>query len=554
MIRAKAKIPLSVVVRTGRRFHGSALFVAIVVELCGSALAANPNIVLVFADDLGRHAGVYGRLDERPTCNRILFTPNIDRLAAEGGIVRQAFVSAPSCTPSRSALVSGAHFWRAGRAAILSGAVWDGSVYSLPLALQDHGYHIGKTYKVWSPGSPQDGPFLDGTPGGHAYEQAGRRFNSFSSHATELVEQGLTLEEARRELLQEIRSNLDQFLSARKGDQPFFYFFGPTNTHRKWERGSGRRLWGLSPDSLAGAMPAFLPNVPEVREDLADYLGEVQAVDAAIGELVTRLRETGDLERTILIVSGDHGAPGFPYGKCDLYDFGTRVPLVIWAGPKSGLKIQPGTVIEELVSLTDLAPTVLECVGMAAPSTMTGRSLAPLLDESRAETWSPRPAIFFGRERHVGKAREGCLPYPMRAIRTHEYLYIRNFAPERWPMGAAKGITAEQAPTHEALIRDTGVAFADFDASPTKAWLVEHRLDPAGAKYYDRAFGRRPAEELYVLATDPDQVVNRAGDPALAAVQAELHEALMAELVRTGDPRIIDGGRYFETPPLAGPR
>lgn len=530
----------------------TALLVVVVAQAIGADFVAKPNIVLVFADDLGRHAGVYGRLDARPTCNQSLSTPNIDRLAVEGAVVRQAFVSAPSCTPSRSALVSGAHFWRAGRAAILSGAIWDGSVYSLPLALQGHGYHIGKTYKVWSPGTPQDGPFLDGSLAGHSYEQAGKRFNGFSTQATQLVEQGRSPTEARRELLPEIRENLDHFLAAREPGRPFFYFFGPTNTHRKWQRGSGQKLWGLSPDALSESMPAFLPNVPEVTEDLADYLGEVQAVDAAIGELVSRLRETDDLDQTILIVSGDHGAPGFPHGKCDLYDFGTRVPLVIWAGPKSGLKINPGTVIDELVSLTDLAPTVLDCVGVSTPSTMTGRSLVPLLDVARTKAWSPRPAVFFGRERHVGKARDGGLPYPMRAIRTHEYLYIRNFAPERWPMGSANGITDQNAPSHESLTRDTGVAFPDFDASPTKAWLIEHRADPAGREYYQRAFGRRPAEELYVLATDPDQVVNRAEDPGLESIRAQLCASLMAELERTGDPRVVDGGSYFETPPLAG--
>lgn len=532
----------------------TALLATVVAQAGAADPGAKPNILLVFADDLGRHAAAYEKLDPRPTCNRILSTPNIDRLAAEGAIVRQAFVTAPSCTPSRSGLVSGAHFWRAGRAAILTGAIWDGSVYSLPLALQEHGYHIGKTYKVWSPGTPQDGPFVDGSPGGHAYEQAGRRFNGFSTQATHLVDQGLSPEQARRELLQEIRGNLDGFLAAREPGRPFFYFFGPTNTHRRWQQGSGRRLWGLSPDDLEGSMPAFLPDVAEVREDLTDYLGEVQAVDAAIGELLQRLRETDDLDRTIIVVSGDHGAPGFPHGKCDCYDFGTRVPLVIWAGPKTGLAISPGSVIEELVSLTDLAPTLLDCIGLAVPASMTGRSLAPLLDPSRPGRWSGRPAVFFGRERHVGKAREGGLPYPMRAIRTHDHLYIRNFAPERWPMGSPRGVSDTATPTHAALIRDTGVAFADFDASPTKAWLVEHRADASGREYFERAFGRRPAEELYVLADDADQMVNRAGDPTLETVRAELHAALMHELERTGDPRVVDGGRYFETPPLAGPR
>jgi len=543
---------------TACRATAAVLWVLAAVAVAGDAgagsVAPAPNVVLLFVDDLGRHASVYERLDGRPTCNRLLTTPNIDRLADEGAIARQAFVSAPSCTPSRSALVSGAHFWRAGRGAILSGAVWDGSIFSLPLALQHHGYHIGKTYKVWSPGTPQDGPFLDDTPGGHAYEEAGRRFNQFSSHATELVDAGLSPEQARRELLREIRGNLDGFLAARPEGKPFFYFLGPTNTHRKWQRGSGKRLWGLSADELAGVMPEFLPDVPEIREDLADYLGEVQAVDAALGEVVDRLRETDDLDRTIIIVSGDHGAPGFPHGKCDCYDFGTRVPMVVWAGSQSGVVIRPGTVIEELVSLTDLAPTILQCAGVTIPSSMTGQSLVPLLDDSAAGRWVPRPGVVFGRERHVRQARDGGLPYPTRAIRTQDYLYIRNFAPDRWPMGSPKGVTDQWAPSHASLVRDTAAAFPDFDASPTKAWLVEHRADPAGREYFQRAFGRRPAEELYAIARDPDQVVNRADDPELADMRSELHRLLMQELDDSGDPRVVDGGRFFETPPLAGAR
>ena len=523
----------------------------LVLTVGANAADRRPNVVLVFGDDLGRHAGVYARLDARSTPDRLLSTPHIDRLAEEGAVVRNAFVSAPSCTPSRSALVSGAHFWRAGRASILSGAVWDGTVFSLPLALQARGYHIGETYKVWSPGTPKDAPFLDGSPGDHAYEQAGHRFNKFSTEVSALVAAGMSPEAARRELLGEIRGNLAAFLADRPAGRPFFYFLGPTNTHRRWARGSGARLWGLEPEKLAGSMPSFLPDVPEVREDLADYLGEVQAVDAAIGEVVARLRESGDLARTIIIVSGDHGAPGFPHGKCDCYDFGTRVPLVVWAGPESGLEIRPGTVVEELVSLADVAPTILEAASEPRPASMTGQSLVPLLQEG-VGFWQPRAGVFFGRERHFGRAREGSLPYPVRAVRTKDHLYIRNFAPDRWPMGTPRGITADQAPDASALATDTAVTLSDFDASPTKAWLVAHRDDPAGRAHYERAFGRRPAEELYVLATDPDQVENRAADPALAEVRERLAALLMEELARTGDPRVVDGGRFFETPPLAG--
>ena len=141
--------------------------------------AQRPNILFAFADDWGRHASAHARLDGPGTVNDLIQTPAFDRVAREGVLFRRAFVSAPSCTPCRSALVSGQHFWRTGRASILRGAVWDGSSPAFPLLLRDSGYHLGKMYKVWSPGTPSDAPY-----GGqqHAYEMAGGRFNQFSQN------------------------------------------------------------------------------------------------------------------------------------------------------------------------------------------------------------------------------------------------------------------------------------------------------------------------------------------------------------------------------------
>ena len=121
--------------------------------------------------------------------------------------------------------------------------------------------------------------------------------------------------------------NLKAFLSKRNKDQPFCYWFGPTNVHRKWTRGFGKKIWGLNPEDLEGKMPSFLPDVPEVREDLADYFGEALGFDMALGVLQEELKKVGELDNTIIVVCGDHGAPGFPHGKCNIYDFGSRVPL-----------------------------------------------------------------------------------------------------------------------------------------------------------------------------------------------------------------------------------
>jgi arylsulfatase A-like enzyme len=134
-----------------------------VFALLGSALqaadASRPNILFVFADDWGRYASCYAGVDGRPSINDVIKTPNIDRVAREGVIFRNAFVNAPSCTPCRSALLSGQYFFRTGRGAILQGATWDTTIPSFPLLMHDEGYHIGKTSKVWSPGSPADAPF-----------------------------------------------------------------------------------------------------------------------------------------------------------------------------------------------------------------------------------------------------------------------------------------------------------------------------------------------------------------------------------------------------------
>jgi N-sulfoglucosamine sulfohydrolase len=508
--------------------------------------AGRPNILFLFADDWGRQASVYAELDGPGGINDVARTPHFDRVAREGVLFRNAHVNSPSCTPCRSALLSGQYFWRTGRGAILQGAVWDPTIPSYPLLLQDAGYHIGKTYKVWSPGTPADAPY-----GGraHAYEQAGRRFNQFSQTVTQLVARGESIAAAKQTLYDEVIGNFRAFLTDRKPSQPFCYWFGPTNVHRKWVRGSGRALWGLDPDALQAKMPPFLPDVHEVREDLADYMGEIMAFDAAIGLLLDELARIGERDNTLVVISGDHGPPGFPHGKCNLYDFGTAVPLTI-AGPG----VRGGRVVDDFVNLTDLAPTFLDAAGVDVPAVMTGRSLWPVLHATEQGLVDPhRTFVVTGRERHVEMARAGHLPYPQRSIRTADYRLIINFRPERFPLGDPYRLDGDDPPTLEELTETTFVTLPDEDAGPTKAWLVSHRADPEWQDHYQWVYGRRPREELYDLAQDPHQVHNVAAESAYADILADLERRLMAELRRTGDPRLVDDGRFFETPPMAGP-
>ena len=508
--------------------------------------AQRQNVLFCFADDWGRYAGAYAKLDGRPSPSDVVKTPNIDRVAREGVLFKNAFVNAPSCTPCRSALLSGRYFFNTGRAAILQGAIWDGSVPSFPLQLREAGYHIGKSFKVWTPGTPADAPF-----GGQqfAYQKSGGEQNNYSENVTRRVREGQTIAAAREKIHEEVRGNFASFLAESKPGQPWFYWFGPTTVHRTWVKGSGKKLWGIEPDLLKGKLPQFLPDVPEVREDFADYLGEVQAFDSYVGVLLEQLKASGQLENTLVGISGDHGAPGFPGGKCNLYDFGVRVALVA-AGPG----IKAGRVADDFVNLMDLAPTFMELGGAKLPEKMNGRSLLPVLhSEKNGQVDPSRTFVITGRERHVGSAREGNLPYPQRALRTADFLYIRNFAPDRWPMGAPLAVTATRAPDANTLEQDTRAGFADMDAGPTKAWLVAHRNEPQWKWHYDYAFAKRPAEELYDLKNDPEQIKNVAADPTFAAQKKESAARLMKILTDAGDPRVTGDGSTFDKPPFSEP-
>jgi len=508
--------------------------------------SSRPNILFAFADDWGRHASVYAKTDGAGTENDVIKTPHFDAISQRGVLFNNAFVNAPSCTPCRSSILSGQHFWRTGRAAILQGAQWDAAIPTWPLLLKGDGFHIGYTWKVWSPGTPRDAPYGGAV---NAFSKAGSSFNGFSQTVTNLVKGGKSVSDAKQVLMDQVRGNFRDMLAGKKKGQPFAYWFGPTNVHRKWVKGSGKSLWSINPDGLEGKMPPFLPDVPAVREDFADYLGEAMAFDMALGVLVEELRNIGEYENTIIAVSGDHGPAGFPYGKCNLYDFGSRVALTV-AGPG----VKGGRVVDDLVSLPDLAATFLEAGGVKVPEVMTSRSIWPTLtstDSGLAD--KTRTQVFIGRERHVAIARADQLPYPQRAIRTQDHLFIINFKPERYPLGDHYNLGTDKEPDAGRLTANTFVTIADEDAGPTKAWIVTNRHKLSVKPFFERAYGKRPREELYELKGDPYQMKNVADVIDRKEVVSALRERLMDELKKTNDPRLVADGRFFETPPMAGP-
>lgn len=507
------------------------------------AAEKRPNILFCFADDWGRYAGCYAGIDGRSTISEVVKTPNIDHVAKGGVVFRNAFVTAPSCTPCRSSLLSGQYFFRTGPGAILHAPGWDPSIPVYPLMLRDAGYHIGKMYKVWSPGTPADAPY-----GGqkYAYEKAGHDYNNFSENATRLVRAGMTFEAAKEKILSQVRDNFHAFLADRKKDQPFCFWFGPTLTHRAYEKGSGKALWGIEPDSVKGKLPKFMPDVEEVRADYTDYMGECQAWDAGVGVLLKELEKAGELSNTIVVISGDHGMPGVPGGKCNLYDHGLNVALIA-----SGPGIAGGRVVDDFVNMMDMAPTFLEAGGVKIPEVMTGRSIMNVLHSDKEglvdtnRTWTVG-----GRERHFVSAREDNLPYPHRSLRTKDFLYIRNFEPDRWPMGSPKFTSKADMPPIDKIEHETAACFGDMDASPTKAWLVSQFGNETWKWNYDFAFAKRPAEELYFIGSDPDETRNLADDPAFADKKKELRDRLLKILADAKDPRVVADPVPFEHPPF----
>jgi arylsulfatase A-like enzyme len=283
-------------------------------------------------------------------------------------------------------------------------------------------------------------------------------------------------------------------------------------------------------------VPAWLPDAPVVRNDILDYYHEVEQFDRQLGEILSVLRESGEIENTLIIITGDNGMP-FPRAKATLYDSGAKIPLIMSLRGK----IDPGTEVKEFVSLTDIAPTILELTGQDIVKEMTGTTLWPLL---RKEKVNNRKMVFIERERHAN-VRKAELGYPARAIRTEEYLYIRNYEPDRWPAGDPE------------VYHSVG-PYGDIDASPSKEYIMSRRAQATVAPFFKRSFAKRNAEELYDLKSDPDQLNNVASEKKYKKIIEKLKKELNDWQVRTGDPRVtsskyvgFDQYLYFG-PPVEG--
>ncbi|MEM7393102.1 MAG: sulfatase, partial [Verrucomicrobiota bacterium] len=433
-----------------------------------------PNIVFCMADDWSApHAGALG--------DRTVKTPHFDRVAREGVLFPNAFVSTPSCTPSRLSILTGQHHWRLKEGDSLGGSLRKSFPVYTEL-LEAAGYRVGRYGKgVW--------------PSQHTFRKRdsfGPRFPSFKA-----------------------------FLKEQPADKPFCFWYGGRDPHRPYELGVGPRS-GIDPEQVE--VPKCLPDHAEVRSDLADYYWYIERFDREVGVVLNQLKAKGLLEQTMVIVSGDNGMP-FPRCKASLYDLGVRVPLAV----RWGTDVAGGRIVHDFVSLCDFAPTFIDMAGLKPVSAMTGRSLLPVLRSKEAgRVDASRSFVLTGLEQH-------CHAWPARAIRTAEFLLIRNFEPHRWNPGTATGKNPVYDFAETPWPTGPGAFSYNVDPSPTKQLL---RLNPEVKRYADLAFGTRPEFELYDLREDPDQLRNVADEEAYGAIRTRLADQLERGLIESGDPRV----------------
>lgn len=451
-----------------------------------------PNVLFVISDDQSwAHTGATGCKAAR--------TPAFDRIASEGVLFEQAFAPTPGCSPTRAALLTGRNNWQIEHA----GTHWSSfpTKYEVfPDRLEQAGYFIGMTGKGWAPGSEE----------GWERNPAGPRFGGADYTGAFRV-----------------------FLDKRPAEKPFLFWFGSREPHPSTIRANLGCGVEAGYDLGDIEVPPFLPDVPEVRSHIADYLRLIEIYDEHLGRMLTMLEENGELENTLIIVTSDHGM-GFPKAKANLYEYSTRVPLAV----RWGAEVTGGRKVTDLINLIDLTATIYEATGVEPPQAypIAGHSLVEILRGNGEGIVEPeRDAVFCGRERHTS-ARYENNTYPIRSIRTQEFLYIRNFAPERWPAGAPQALDGNN---QLRPITDANNAFADIDASPSKAFLVENREHEAHRNLFLWSVGKRPAEELFDIRADPGCIINLAGEPKHQETRAALAALLDAHLRETGDPRVV---------------
>ncbi|WP_072803950.1 sulfatase family protein [Rhodococcoides yunnanense] len=399
------------------------------------------NVLVVHWHDLGRHLGAYG--------HRSVTSPRVDALAAESILFTHAHATAPLCSPSRGSLFSGRYPHSNGLVGLAHhGWEYRPDVQTLPSILSQSGWQttlFGMQHETSFPSRL----------GFETFDVS----NSFCEYVTAKA----------NAWLREDRS------------EPFFLTAGFFETHRPYPADR------YTPDDASSIeIPDYLPDTPEVREDLAEFHGSITVADAAVGELLDTLAETG-LDRTTWVVfMTDHG-PAFPRAKSTLYEPGTGIALIVRPPTGSGYVPQ---VYEDLFSGVDLVPTLLDLLGVPVPDEVEGLSHATQISGGHTPA---RDEVFTSKTYHDSFD-------PIRAVRTKDFSYIENYADR-----------------------------PRLDLP----WDIEE--SPSGQAVADDVRGPRDRYELYDLRIDPGETVNLVEDAEYRAIAEDLALRLHTWREETGD-------------------
>jgi N-sulfoglucosamine sulfohydrolase len=425
---------------------------------------ATPNILMFIPHDIGDHLHCYGHDSVR--------SPNLDNLAASGVRFSNCFTTAPECTPSRAGLFTGQYTHQNGLVGLCHRG-WEFTPATRHLAqrLWDNGYQTclcGVNHETGM------------SPAQLGYDQliAQKEFDS-SSICDDAVQ-----------WLQNEAPHLEK---------PWFTCVGLSDTHRPW-----RPAKDFSPDDVE--VPAYLPDVPEVRADLAELHQAVYDMDYSIGKVIDTLNTSSMADNTIVIFTVDHGIP-FPRAKSTYYDPGIRVPMIM----KGGKHFQGGKIFDQLISNLDYTPTILDICDLEIPEGLEGRSFKNLL---QGETYQERDAVF------------GALYYdafydPIHCVRTKDFKYIRSFAVTSED---AAGADPEVLAKHET---GSWIRADDSDVQNSPSWQYIKKSGP---------FQIPPPEELYDLSKDPSEKCNIIDDNAYADILTDMRNKLKDMMERTNSP------------------
>ena len=438
--------------------------------------APRPNILFLLSDD---HSYPYLSTYGNPNVK----TPALDQLAAEGIKFHRFFTGAPQCVPSRAALMTGRSAVAARMTRFSSPLPRD--EVTLPELLREKGGYYtgicGRSYHL-------DGSAKTGAAAGRVLQE--HQLKTFQDRVDFLNSCGDA----------EVANQLSAFLDSKPAEKPFFMWANFSDPHHVWNAPAEYR-----PDPAQLVLPEHWPDLPGMREQLADYFAEINRLDRTIDGVLNVLRQRNLMDNTLIVFCGDNGA-ALPHGKGSLYDPGSNVPfLVRWPAV-----VSPGRESRVLLSGEDLAPTLLAAAGLEPGPKMSGFSFLGVLKD---ESYSPREHVFVERGPHgsapvtVDIASSG---YDLgRAVRSDRYKFIYNCTP--W------------------------IPYSPVDSAGGAGWKEIQAANAAGqiseglkATYFRSP---RPVYELYDLEKDPSELNNVSGDAAYRDVEKGLREALTEKMI-----------------------